>query len=1131
MSLQFIFGNSGSGKSYYLQQTVIKESMEHPADNYIVLVPEQFTMQTQKDMVMMHPNKGIMNIDVLSFGRLAYRVFEEVGEEGNIVLDDEGKNLILRRMASQFEGELKVLSGNLKRLGYISEVKSVISEFTQYDIREEDVEQIMEQVVPDSLLYYKLHDINLIYRGFREFLRGKYITGEELLDVLSHVVKDSKILKGSTIVLDGFTGFTPVQNRLLAELLKVCRKVMVTITLDERENPYIYKHPYQLFAMSKETVASMSQIAKEVDVTLEEPVYLCKKPVYRFKNNPAMGFLESELFRYSRKSFEEEQDCIQIHVAQNPQEESRYVAREIRRLVRTRGYRYRDLAVIVSDMDTYAEHISRECAQFHVPLFMDYKRSILLNSFVEYMRSLLDMVQQNLSYESVFRFLRSGLTDFTMAEIDLMENYVIAQGIGGKRKWQEPWILRSRHWTEESLDEVNGLRVRFVEMFTQFFGIMKQKDKTIGDITRALYAFFVSQNIQQRLSVLSREFEAQKDAALAKEYEQIYGIVIGLFDKFVELLGQEQVTTEEYCELLDAGLSEARIGIIPPSLDSVVVGDVMRTRIKDVKVLFFVGTNDTWIPGNPGSGGLLSTYDRETLEECKVRLQPGGKEQAYIQKFYLYLNLTKPTEELHLSYSRMASDGKAIRPAYLLGEIGKLFPKMHHIDESARKISQVELTPREGIPYLIEALRTKGEESDRDFAELYSWYRRNPQWAKKVEELIETMFYQRPKDKLSVQVAKELYGSTLENSVTRLERFAACAYAHFLAYGLHLEEREEYGFENRDMGNVFHAAIERYARKVEAEGQGWVELPEEKKEQFIEESLSESISGYGNTVLYSTARDEYIITRMKRQLRRTVWALTKQLAMGDFVPKGYEVVFGGHDDMESVNITLSEEESLHLRGKIDRVDECVDDDKVYVKVMDYKTGSTTFDLVAMYYGLQLQLVVYMNAAVEMKKKEHPQKEVIPAGVFYYKIQDPLVERPTGNVDVERLILEELRPDGLVYEDLNNLEHLSHDQEGKSIAIPVKYNKNGSLAKESKTARPEEFQLLGEFATQTIKNMGGRILKGEITANPYQQGDKTGCTYCGFRHVCGFDTRLPGCHYRKLEKLDKEEVMNRMRESL
>ena len=329
MPLKFVLGPSGSGKTYQLYKNVIAESKAHPEENFIVLVPEQFTMQTQKDLVTMHDRHAIMNIDVLSFVRLAYRIFEETGAGTLPVLDDEGKNLILRKIAGNHENELRMLRGNIRKLGYISEVKSVLSEFAQYDIGEEEIDRVMENAGRESRLYYKLADMKVLYRGFQDYLKERYISKEELLDVLSRVVCKSEILKNSTIVLDGFTGFTPVQNRLLGELMKHCRKVMITVTIDPAEDPYRYEHPYQLFALSKHMVTSMIQLAKENQIEIEEPMELFDKIPYRFRDNPALAFLERNLFRYRKETYEGEQDAVKIHVAREPGEEALAAAQQL----------------------------------------------------------------------------------------------------------------------------------------------------------------------------------------------------------------------------------------------------------------------------------------------------------------------------------------------------------------------------------------------------------------------------------------------------------------------------------------------------------------------------------------------------------------------------------------------------------------------------------------------------------------------------------------------------------------------------------------------------------------------------------------------------------------------------------
>lgn len=1102
MPLKFVFGPSGSGKSSYLYQHVIQESMKYPEKNYIVLVPEQFTMQTQKDLVMMHERKGIMNIDVLSFARLAYRVFEETGGGGLPVLDDEGKNLILRKIAGDYESELKMLGGHMKKQGYISEVKSVISEFTQYDIGEDEIERVMESAGESSRLYYKLADIRLLYRGFTDYLREKYITKEELLDVLSREVEKSERLKNSTVVLDGFTGFTPVQDRLLGELMRHCREVIVTVTMDRRENPYVYEHPYQLFALSKQMVTSLLQIAKQNKIPVEESVELYDHVPWRFKEQEALAFLEKHLFRYGAGAYEKEQEQVKLHLAKNPREEAYAVAEQVRRMMREDGYRLRDIGVIVSDMDVYADHLKQAFIKYDIPFFMDHKRSILLNSFVEYIRSVLHMAEQSFSYESVFRFLRTNLAGFTYEEIDELENYVIGLGIKGYKHWQEKWTRKLKGMDQENLDKMNHYRRQLVEKVDGLIYVLRQRRKTVADITRAIYEFMVQENLQVRLAEQEELFKAKGELALAREYAQIYRIVIELFDKFVELLGDEEVSLSEYCKLLDAGLEEARVGVIPPEVDQVVIGDMQRTRLKDIKALLFAGANDAYLPGALLRTGLLSELDREKFAREKLTLSAGGKEKAYVQKFYLYLNLTKPSEKLDIYYSKVSADGKSVRPSYLIQELQKLFPKLKVRDEE-RYLKEQELTENIGFDRMIREFVQKRHETDGAWCELYSWYKKNPKWQEKVERFLEAGYYRKPLDALTEEAAKRLYGEEFETSITRMERFAVCAFSHFLTYGLGLREREEYDFQAADLGNVCHRALERFSYKVERETGDWLKLTEEQRNQYVEESVEEAIADYGNSILYSSSRNAYLIVRMKRMLEKTVWALTKQLAAGDFKPSAYEMRFAN--------------------GKIDRVDTCEDGDCIYVKVIDYKTGSKSFDVTALYHGLQLQLMVYMDAALQLEQKKHPEKEILPAGVFYYRIQDPLIDRPKEGEERES-ILKELKPDGMISLEKEVLEHLDHCMVGESSVIPVKYNKNGSLSKSSKAASAQDFYLMMKYAVNKVEEIRQKILSGDVKVNPYRRGTETSCDYCSYRQICGFDTKMEGYRYREIDAMSVDKVI-------
>lgn len=410
MALQLILGNAGAGKSHYIFEKIIQESMEHPTKQYLIIVPEQFTMQTQKDLVMMHPRHGIMNIDVLSFERLAHRVFSEVGGEHRKILEDTGKSLVLRKLAEEKKDELTLLGGSLRKLGYISEVKSLLSEFVQYRIEPEDLTQIMEQNKSNPQLYFKLKDMKVIYESFRQYLKDTYLTAEELLKALEDTVEQSRSVRNSVIVLDGYHGFTPIQLGLIGRLLMLTDELYVTMTLDHREEPFQMEAEHQLFYATKKTIQDLKKVAEQTGVEIRKPIMLGKDKIWRYKDAPALRFLEEHIYRHSRRFWNEETDAVTLFAARTPRSEVECISREILKLVRDEKFRYREMAVVTGDLDTYGPLFEQAFARLGIPGFMDAKRDVLKNPFVEFLRALLLAVQEDFSYESMFRLLRSGMT-------------------------------------------------------------------------------------------------------------------------------------------------------------------------------------------------------------------------------------------------------------------------------------------------------------------------------------------------------------------------------------------------------------------------------------------------------------------------------------------------------------------------------------------------------------------------------------------------------------------------------------------------------------------------------------------------------------------------------------------------
>ena len=1149
MALQFYLGCSGSGKSYQLYKHIIDESLVHPELTYLILVPEQYNLTTQQQIISMHPKKGILNIDVLSFSRLAHRVFEEVGysRAKGKTLDDIGKNLILRHMASGNEDKLTALSGIFSKLGYISEVKSVISEFMQYGIGTNELSNMIAMSEGKGILKAKLTDIKYLYEEFLKYINGKYITTEEILQKVRDAVPASKKLKKSIIVLDGYTGFTPVQLQLIQALLENCVDVYLTLLLDVRNGIESTVNEQDIFYMSYKTKAALEKLCADYGIDKKPDVMIKEEIPARFLydrdgrsieesgRSHDLIRLERELFRTGEKAdggkLSGRGDTggnIRIFTGTDPDDEAMEAAVRIERLIREHGYHYRDIAVVSGDISTYMNACSRAFSKYDIPFFIDKTVPVLLNPMIEYIRAVFDVITDDLSYGSMFRYLRSMPGGFEKDDVDLLENYVLKYGIKGRKRWNTGFVRKPKGMTVDELALINILRERAVESINIFLeeltdgkeDVLKDKNAAfdVRLISTALYHYMKRAGLQERMEELGRTFEERGDAVRAREYAGIYEEVCVLLDKMVNFLPDEILTLKEYAELLDAGFAEIRTGVIPESDDHVQIGDITRTRLRNIKALFFMGVNDGIIPLSSGKGGILSDMEREFLldNDSGIEMAPGLREQAYTQRLYLYMLVTKPSERLYISYAGMDKEGESLNPSYFVKTVRHLFPevKTEHPDESINNRVYGSRTGYEMLASsLQEAVREEGGITKADFLSLFKIYTDNEEYREKIGYLLKGAFSEgvfSRKDKISRAVADALYGRELTCSITRLETYAKCAYSHFLKYGLSLKEREQFSFEAKDMGSVFHDTLQYYAGILKERKLSWFDLGAKDREPLIEEAIQRCIGSEDYEALYGSFRTKYMINRMKRITTRTVDTLTEQLKKGSFIPQDFEFSFSSANDYTSLNIALSDDEKLHLMGRIDRVDVCEQGDKVYVKVIDYKSGNKSFDLAAVYMGLDLQLVVYLNAALEyISKKYGDQETVIPAGIFYYHIDDPMINAdgsdPMTDEEINEKILGELRMSGLVNSEEEVYRLMDKDFDARSSVIPVSVKKDGEFGQGSSVASTEEFKTLSDYVNQKISEMGKEILDGDIKIEPHKRSEREDpqCKYCDYAGICGY----------------------------
>ena len=1129
--LQFVIGSSGAGKSSEVFDRIIREAIACPDKMYLVIVPEQFTLQTQKELVLRHPNKGIMNIDVLSFLRLAFRVFEELGTEQGLVLEDMGKSLIVKKVLMERKSELQYFAANVNRQGFAEEMKSVLSELLQYGIGEEELEAMEQAAQAGTVpaLGRKMHDIALVYRAFREFLAKRFVTTEGIFDLLADEIANSEIVRDSVVVLDGFTGFTPSQYPLLRALLKYARKVYVTVTMDREDAGRVIKQEsygnHRLFYTGYKTMETLRRLAGEAGCEVEEECLLPERAVrvpYRFRNAPGLAHLEKQLFRFPCRGYEKNPEEIEVWQCATPKEEVLGTVCEIKRLIQN-GLRYKDIAVVTGDVAGYGDLLMRYFDEAGIPGFEDSKRGILGNPLVELLRSLLDLTEGDFSYERVFRWMKCPLSGVSDWECDRIENYVLAYGIRGRNMWRKPWTRK-----KEELEKINELRVRVMETLEPVLDVLQDKETTTGERIRALREYLAQNMVEERLDRMIQQLDeddsrSRLNRMRIKEYEQIFSRVEDIFTKVEELLTDDCLPVREFCEILETGFSEAKVGLVPPGRDQVVVGDIERTRLQDIKALFFLGVNEGIVPLNTSAGGILSDSDREFFLNAEIELAPTARQQIYTAEYYLYLNMTKPSQKLYVSFSGKDAEGKELRASYLIAKLQGLFPKLV-LKNPMLEQDAVSILGADGGRSTLVAAMQDYREGKRSF-EAADLLHVMAERGVDVEQIVEQVFFCPPSQNLDEEQVQKLYGDELRGSVTRLERYAQCALGFFLEYGMKLEEREVYQLSMPELGSMFHEALELFSKRLKEEGKQWAKLTDEEQLRYTEEAAEQAIAAYKNEKLSEEdKRTEYMIDRVKKTVLRTVSTIREQLQNSLLVPELFEADFH------------YQAPGLSFNGKIDRVDLYEDAQNCYVKIMDYKSGNMQLDLNKVYHGLQMQLGLYLDAMITELEKEKPGKEIIPAAMLYYLVFNPMVER-SGNSAAE--IMKELRPDGLINSDEEVLKYLDSEflpdtgaagyaknaglrEKVNGKYLPVRTKQGGVLYDSDSLVSKENFEQLRSFLKNRVEEFKDEIQNGNAKANPYRYKKEHACEYCKFRPVCSF-AGLSGKEERKLRELEAGAV--------
>lgn len=1137
MSLRFIYGRAGSGKTHFCLSE-IERIVSGSDGRALLLVPEDFSFQAEKDLLDAVGDKGLLQARVLSFKRMAYSVFSEVGGLTRRHMNGAGKCMLVYRIMDKCKGELKVFKRAVKMRGFVDTMSDTITELKEYGISPEDL-MGASLVIDDDGLKDKACDILRIYSAFESALHQNYIDSDDDLILLSQSLDRSRMFDGAEVFVDGFSLLTPQQLRVIEGVARKAKRVNVTLCMDAAGSGKPDAGA-QLFSPSLDIENRLLKMAAANNLALEEPVFLNRESQGRFKNNVEIRHLERNIFSFPYRVYGKETGYIRLFTAVNRYSEVENTARGIIRLCRDEGFRFSDIAVIAGGVGEYEKLVGAIFPEYGIPYFLNRKRDISGNPLIVLVLSSLEIISRRWPYESVFRYLKTGLLNFNEDEIDELENYVLLSGIRGDR-----WTNGSdwKYWPQPIDDDAKTALARINDIRNRVSApLLEFESRAAGggkgrNLCTFLFDFLSGLKVEERMESLIDQFKAEGDMDLAEEYGKVWNMLIGTLDQLVEVLGDEDMTLDQFSKVLSIGFDECSIGLIPPSIDQVMFGSVERIKSHTVKALFIMGMNDRVFPAPLGDEGILSDSDREKLKRLGLELAPGTRDLAFEEQFLVYTAFTRTSKYLYISFPIADSEGASLRPSNLIARIRKIFPKLSensNISQSGSDQENLELVsvPTPTFNHLVCEMRRRddGEEVNPLWMDVYEWYMEHGKWRDRCQIARSGLSYHNDAAGISPEKVRNLYGGDLSFSISRLEKYAECPFAYFAQYALRAKERKVYELSPPDIGSFIHMVLDSFSSRLDENGIGWRDLDKEWCENTVSEIVDSTVDEMSGSILSSSARYRYLKERLKRIILRAVWLISRQIKNGGFEPKGHEITFANGGDYPPISIKLPSGERISLIGRIDRMDTMEDEMGVYVRIIDYKTGMKDFNLSDVYNGLELQLLVYLDAILEYARK-NTAKPVFPGGILYVRIDDPIIksDRDMDSAQIEKEMMKQLRMKGLLLADVNVIRNMDRNIDGYSLIVPAMVKSDGTLGSPTSAASAGEFDELRKHVKNRVIELCEEMLKGDISISPYKNKNDIPCRYCPYSSICRFDVSIRGNSYRMIPDRSRDQIWKALKE--
>ncbi|MDD5986421.1 MAG: PD-(D/E)XK nuclease family protein [Eubacteriales bacterium] len=1105
--LHIHYGREDRNKESFLYDTIEGQA--------VVLVPDQYTVQAERDAFFYSQEKVLMQIEILSFSRLADRVFSQAGGGRVPMIDKQGRHMLLTRIMRQKKEELKMFAGYSGSHDVIDMVNDFIAESKQFGRTGDEISAIAQQLPEHRYLRRKLEDMALLLDEYQRQIQGKYMDTEDRITQMMERMDRADIVMENVFWIYGFDYFSPRTRELICRLAELAPEVHVVMTADAGGRDS------DLFRVTEVMIRRLREAveAKGIDCRIR-----AIDARYRAKRPAAMQSVERELYALPVHPCGTA-DHVQLVAAGGPYEEAETAAAEILRLVREKGMRYKDIAVICNDLEVRGRIARRVFAQYGLELYVDEKRSIMDQPAVECTLALLDSAAGSRT-EDVIRMVKTGLSPLTQAEGDRLEEYCRQFGIRGSAL-KKPFEKNGGRYDEESLAQLEAIRGRLMDSIGRFEETFK-KEKSAAARTMALYRY-LAEDMQLREKI-NEQIEKQTEAGLmeaAQTSAQVWNILVNIMDQMVEVLGEERISLKDYAAVFRAGCAAVEVGLLPPVVDGLVMGTMQRTRTGDLRALFVLGANEGVLPAGIGGEGIFSAEEKKELDSMAAETPALAicKEDAFRtneEDLAIYRNLSKPEDLLYVSWSGADAEGKPVRRSPVVDVLRSIFPAVPvkrdlvAADDWLAMVS----APGAAMVHLTGAVQEgmrSGQLDDRWRLTLDRLQRSGSADARMLSQGLQ-FAPAAGSGSITPALAGALYGGeeTLTLSASRLERFGRCPFAHFVRYGLRPEEVREYKVGSAELGDVYHRCLQQLTALLNRDGMAvsdpaspWQTMTREEADAAVDGILASTLADYREGLFASSPAEVYRGRRVRQICRDICWTVIDQVRRGRIQSMHPEIRFGRHGaPLPPVKVTTDWGDVL-LEGIIDRVDRLDNDE---VKVIDYKSGKDKYSEKEAVGGWKLQLFIYLKAACG--------DERMPAGAYYFHIDEPMVDASgVGQEEIAKELGHKLamrfRMDGFTVAEKDTVEAMdkTFGTGESSGVIPAERKQNGELKKKKgRLLSRVEMTELTEKVDETIDTLCRDLRGGGIRIAPRQNAAQSACTYCGYRGICKFDPTLEDCRY-------------------